>query len=83
MDMFNLINKKKIIKKKLKGYTNEKSNIINNIIKNNNEDEDERERITLIKMNIDELTKLLKVINIMIKNYNTIENIIDFQNDYY
>jgi hypothetical protein len=79
MDMLNLINKKKIIKKKLKGYKTELINIMNNEDKN----DEEKERFNLINMNIDELTKLLKVINLMIKNNNTIEDIIRFREDIY
>jgi hypothetical protein len=79
MDILDLINKKKIIKKKLKGYKTELINIMNN----ENKDEEEKERFNLINMNIDELTKLLKVINLIIKNYNTIEEIINFKDDYY
>jgi hypothetical protein len=79
MDMLNLINKKKIIKKKLKEYTNK----YNNVFINDYEDEEKNEKLSLIKMNIDELTKLLKVINLMIKNNNTIEDIIDFNEEYY
>lgn len=77
--MFHLINKKKIIKHKLKEHINEKKNFYNMI----NDYEDAEESINLINMNIEELTKLLKVIKIMIKNYNTIENIINFQDDFY
>ena len=77
--MLNLINKKKIIKKKLKGYKTELINIMNNEDKN----DEEKERFNLINMNIDELTKLLKVINLMIKNNNTIEDIIRFREDIY
>lgn len=77
--MLNLINKKKIIKKKLKEYTNK----YNNVFINDYEDEEKNEKLSLIKMNIDELTKLLKVINLMIKNNNTIEDIIDFNEEYY
>jgi hypothetical protein len=80
MDITDLMYKKQMIKNKLKGYNTERRSIINNDIK---DDEQEEERLNLISMNIIELTKLLKVIKLMIKNYNTIEDIIRFREDYY
>ncbi len=79
MDITDLMYKKQIIKNILKGYKTEFRNIMNN----ENKDEEEKERFNLINMNIDELTNLLKVIKIMIKNYNTIEDILRFREGNY
>jgi hypothetical protein len=79
MDITDLIYRKFYINQRLKEYKTELINIMNN----EDKDEEEKERFNLINMNIDELTKLLKVIKIMIKNYNTIEDILRLREDSY